>query len=126
VHLELLVKLEGDRGENAHAVPTALGRERVHDRAVWTSRRETTIPHTADLRRYATQQHCRGHGRSRRLDGVEPLQMVSRGYLQRVLRDRAVEAGVEFRYDKRLVAAENTATGVTASFSDGTAPQPMC
>jgi hypothetical protein len=113
VHLELLVKLEGDRGE------------RVHDRAVWTSRRETTIPHTADLRRYATQ-HCRGHGRSRRLDGVEPLQMVSRGYLQRVLRDRAVEAGVEFRYDKRLVAAENTATGVTASFSDGTAPQPMC
>jgi 2-polyprenyl-6-methoxyphenol hydroxylase-like FAD-dependent oxidoreductase len=53
------------------------------------------------------------------LDGVEPLQMVSRGDLQRVLRDRALEAGVEFRYDKRLVAAENTAAGVTASFSDG-------
>jgi 2-polyprenyl-6-methoxyphenol hydroxylase-like FAD-dependent oxidoreductase len=54
------------------------------------------------------------------LDGVEPMQMVGRGELQRVLRDRALEAGVEFHYDKRLVAVENTATGVTASFSDGT------
>jgi 2-polyprenyl-6-methoxyphenol hydroxylase-like FAD-dependent oxidoreductase len=54
------------------------------------------------------------------LDGVEPMQMVGRGDLQRVLRDRAVEAGVEFRYDKRLVAVENAATGVTASFSDDT------
>jgi len=54
------------------------------------------------------------------LDGVEPMQMVGRGDLQRILRDRAVEAGVEFRYDQRLVAVETTATGVTASFSDGT------
>jgi 2-polyprenyl-6-methoxyphenol hydroxylase-like FAD-dependent oxidoreductase len=54
------------------------------------------------------------------LDGVEPMQMVGRGDLQRVLRDRAVDAGVEFRYDERLVAVKNTATGVTASFSDGT------
>jgi 2-polyprenyl-6-methoxyphenol hydroxylase-like FAD-dependent oxidoreductase len=54
------------------------------------------------------------------LDGVEPMQMVGRGDLQRVLRDRAVEAGVEFRYDERLVAVENTSTGVTAIFSDGT------
>jgi len=54
------------------------------------------------------------------LQGVEPLQMVGRGELQRVLRDRAVAAGVEFRYDKRLAAVENTAAGVTASFSDGT------
>jgi 2-polyprenyl-6-methoxyphenol hydroxylase-like FAD-dependent oxidoreductase len=54
------------------------------------------------------------------LDGVEPMQMVGRGDLQRVLRDRAVEAGVEFHYDKRLVAVENTATGVLASFTDGT------
>ena len=46
--------------------------------------------------------------------------MVGRGDLQRILRDRAVEGGVEFRYDKRLVAVEHTATGVTASFSDGT------
>ena len=54
------------------------------------------------------------------LHGVEPMQMVCRGALQRVLRDRAVEAGVELHYDKRLVTVENTATGVTASFSDGT------
>jgi 2-polyprenyl-6-methoxyphenol hydroxylase-like FAD-dependent oxidoreductase len=54
------------------------------------------------------------------LDGVEPMQMIGRGDLQRVLRDRAIEAGVEFRYDKRLVAVQNTATGVTPSFSDGT------
>jgi 2-polyprenyl-6-methoxyphenol hydroxylase-like FAD-dependent oxidoreductase len=54
------------------------------------------------------------------LDGVEPMQMVGRGNLQRVLHDRAIEAGVEFRYGKRLVGVENTATAVTASFSDGT------
>jgi 2-polyprenyl-6-methoxyphenol hydroxylase-like FAD-dependent oxidoreductase len=54
------------------------------------------------------------------LDGVEPMQMVGRGDLQRILRDRAVEAGVELHYGKRLVTVENTATGVTAGFSDGT------
>jgi 2-polyprenyl-6-methoxyphenol hydroxylase-like FAD-dependent oxidoreductase len=54
------------------------------------------------------------------LNGVEPMQMVGRGDLQRVLRNRALEAGVEFHYDKRLVTVENTATGVTAGFSDGT------
>src|ERR1700744_1481848 len=47
------------------------------------------------------------------LDGVEPLQMIGRGDLQRILRDRAVEAGVEFRYGRRLIAAESTASGVT-------------
>jgi 2-polyprenyl-6-methoxyphenol hydroxylase-like FAD-dependent oxidoreductase len=54
------------------------------------------------------------------LDGVEPMQMIGRGDLQRVLRDRAVETGVRFYYDKRLVTAESTATGVTASFGDDT------
>ena len=54
------------------------------------------------------------------LEGVEPMQMVGRGDLQRVLRGRAVEAGVEFHYDRRLVTVETTATGVTAGFSDGT------
>jgi hypothetical protein len=41
-HLELVVKLEGNGGDNAHAVRTALRRERVHLRAVWTSRRGAT------------------------------------------------------------------------------------
>jgi len=54
------------------------------------------------------------------LEGVEPMQMIGRGDLQRILRDRAVEAGVEFHHDKRLMTVENTTTGVTASFSDGT------
>ena len=54
------------------------------------------------------------------VDGVEPMQMVARGDLQRVLRDRALEAGVAFLYDKRLVAAESGPAGVTASFGDGT------
>lgn len=54
------------------------------------------------------------------LDGVEPMQMVGRGNLQRILRDRAVEVGVEVRYGKRLVTVDNAATHVTAGFSDGT------
>jgi 2-polyprenyl-6-methoxyphenol hydroxylase-like FAD-dependent oxidoreductase len=54
------------------------------------------------------------------LEGVEPMQMVGRGDLQRILRDRAVEAGIEFHYDKRLAGVENTRAGVTATFSDGT------
>ncbi len=53
------------------------------------------------------------------LDGVEPMQMVGRGPLQRLLRDRAVEAGVAFHYGKRLVGVKNTTTGVTATFTDG-------
>ena len=54
------------------------------------------------------------------LDGVEPMQMVGRGDLHRVLHDRAVEAGVEFLYGKRLVGVENTGTGVVARFADAT------
>lgn len=53
------------------------------------------------------------------LAGVEPMQMVARGDLQRVLRDRAVGSGVDFHYEKRLVSVANDATGVTAGFSDG-------
>jgi 2-polyprenyl-6-methoxyphenol hydroxylase-like FAD-dependent oxidoreductase len=54
------------------------------------------------------------------LDGVEPLQIVGRGDLQRVLHDRAVDAGVEFLYDKRLVGVEDTGAGIRAEFTDGT------
>ena len=53
------------------------------------------------------------------LDGVEPMQMVGRGDLHRLLHDRAVEAGVAFHYGKRLIGVENTATGVIATFTDG-------
>ena len=51
---------------------------------------------------------------------IEPLQIVGRGDLHRVLRDRAAEAGVRFEYGKRLSSATETADGVTAAFADGT------
>jgi 2-polyprenyl-6-methoxyphenol hydroxylase-like FAD-dependent oxidoreductase len=54
------------------------------------------------------------------LAGVEPLRIVGRGDLHRVLRDRAVEAGVRFEYGRRLVTATETADGVEARFADGT------
>ncbi len=53
------------------------------------------------------------------LDGVEPMQMIGRGELHRILHDRAVQAGVVFRYGKRLIGVEDTKTGVTATFADG-------
>jgi len=55
------------------------------------------------------------------LADVEPLQVIGRGDLHRVLRDRAVEAGVRFEYGKRLVGADERADSVTARFADGTA-----
>ena len=54
------------------------------------------------------------------LSGVEPLQIVGRADLHRVLRDRAAEAGVRFEYGKRLTGATETADGVRADFADGT------
>ncbi|MCO5997681.1 FAD-dependent oxidoreductase [Actinoallomurus rhizosphaericola] len=54
------------------------------------------------------------------LPDVTPLHMVARGDLHRVLRERAVAAGVRFAYGKRLVAAEDGPDGVTARFADGT------
>jgi len=51
---------------------------------------------------------------------IEPLQIIGRGDLHRVLRDRAAEAGVRFEYGKRLSSATETADGVTAAFADGT------
>jgi len=54
------------------------------------------------------------------LHDIEPMQMVARGDLHRVLHDRAVEAGVVFHYGKRLVDVEQTVSGVLARFADGT------
>lgn len=53
------------------------------------------------------------------LDGVEPMRMIDRGDLHRVLHDRAVECGVRYRYDSRLVGAEEHADAITARFADG-------
>jgi 2-polyprenyl-6-methoxyphenol hydroxylase-like FAD-dependent oxidoreductase len=61
-------------------------------------------------------------GNSRRLPslaGVEPLQIVGRGDLHRVLHDRAAELGVRFEYGKRLAGATEGPDSVTAKFDDG-------
>ena len=59
-------------------------------------------------------------GTAATLRGEEPLQMVTRGELHRVLHDAAVAAGVEFAYSKRLIGADEHDGGITARFADGT------
>jgi 2-polyprenyl-6-methoxyphenol hydroxylase-like FAD-dependent oxidoreductase len=61
-------------------------------------------------------------GHARRLPGlagVEPLQIVGRGDLHRVLHDRAAGSGARFEYGKRLVAVIERPDSVTAKFADG-------
>ncbi|MGC9670083.1 FAD-dependent oxidoreductase [Planosporangium sp. 12N6] len=53
------------------------------------------------------------------LAGLPPLQVVNRSDLYRVLHDQAVAGGVAIEYGRRLVGAEETATGITARFADG-------
>ncbi|MEU6583077.1 NAD(P)/FAD-dependent oxidoreductase [Nocardia sp. NPDC046763] len=50
---------------------------------------------------------------------IEPLRVIDRADLHRVLHDNAVAAGVRFEYDKRLIEVEEHAGGVTAIFADG-------
>ena len=54
------------------------------------------------------------------LSDQPPLQLVDRKELHSVLYDCAAAAGVPVEFGKRLVAAEQTASGVTARFADGT------
>jgi 2-polyprenyl-6-methoxyphenol hydroxylase-like FAD-dependent oxidoreductase len=54
------------------------------------------------------------------LPDVEPMRMVDRNTLHRVLHDHAVAAGVTFTYGKRLVGVEERTGGITARFEDGT------
>ncbi|NMO00909.1 FAD-dependent monooxygenase [Gordonia sp. TBRC 11910] len=53
------------------------------------------------------------------LPGAEPLRIVDRSDLHRVLHDHAAASGVGFHYSKRLVGVDETADGVTAVFDDG-------
>ncbi|MET8234349.1 FAD-dependent monooxygenase [Micromonospora sp. NPDC005298] len=53
------------------------------------------------------------------LTGVPPLRVVHRADLHRVLHDRASAEGVSFVYGSRLIGAEQTDSGVTARFEDG-------
>ncbi|MQA07411.1 MAG: FAD-dependent monooxygenase [Pseudonocardiaceae bacterium] len=54
------------------------------------------------------------------LTGLPPLQLVHRADLHRALHGIAAERGIEIEHGKRLMAVEETATGVTARFADGT------
>ncbi len=53
------------------------------------------------------------------LPSMEPLRIIDRSDLHRVLHDHAHSRGVEFHYSKRLVAVEESPSSVTAIFDDG-------
>ncbi|GAA0981372.1 FAD-dependent monooxygenase [Acrocarpospora macrocephala] len=53
------------------------------------------------------------------LADLPPMQQVHRSDLYRSLHDRAVADGITIEYGKRLVDAQETATGSTARFADG-------
>ena len=53
------------------------------------------------------------------LPGLPPLQLLWRADLHRALHDRAVAQGIPITHGKRLVDAEETASGITARFADG-------
>ncbi|MBA9004131.1 FAD-dependent oxidoreductase [Thermomonospora cellulosilytica] len=53
------------------------------------------------------------------LEGLPALRLVRRADLYRALRDVALDHGVRIEHGRRLVAAEQDATGVTARFADG-------
>ena len=54
------------------------------------------------------------------LDDGTTSQTILRGRLHRALRDEAASRGIPIVQGKRLVAAEDTGTGVLAAFEDGT------
>jgi 2-polyprenyl-6-methoxyphenol hydroxylase-like FAD-dependent oxidoreductase len=53
------------------------------------------------------------------LQDVEPMRMVRRGELHRVLRDHASRNGVTFRYGSRLVGVADGGSTITARFAEG-------
>jgi 2-polyprenyl-6-methoxyphenol hydroxylase-like FAD-dependent oxidoreductase len=52
--------------------------------------------------------------------GLGPRQLVDRGALHRILRDRAERAGVRIHDAKKLIRVDERPDGVTAHFADGT------
>ncbi|AYF75427.1 FAD-dependent monooxygenase [Nocardia yunnanensis] len=54
------------------------------------------------------------------LPGLPPSRTMRRADLFRALHDHAAAHGIEFRYGKRLVGLDQSETGVTARFADGT------
>jgi 2-polyprenyl-6-methoxyphenol hydroxylase-like FAD-dependent oxidoreductase len=52
--------------------------------------------------------------------GLGPRQLVDRGALHRILRERAERAGVRIEYAKKVIRVDERPDGVTAHFADGT------
>jgi 2-polyprenyl-6-methoxyphenol hydroxylase-like FAD-dependent oxidoreductase len=51
--------------------------------------------------------------------GLPPRQLIDRGALHRILRERAEQSGVRIRDAKKLTRVDNHTDGVTAHFADG-------
>ncbi|MDT5063968.1 MAG: hypothetical protein QOK02_123 [Mycobacterium sp.] len=51
--------------------------------------------------------------------GLPPRQLIDRGVLHGILRERAQRAGVRIKHGKRLIGVEEGPAGVTAKFTDG-------
>lgn len=58
-------------------------------------------------------------GRMPQLPDLPPRQVIERSDLHRVLRDRAVAAGVRFEYGKRLVGVDDGPDGIIVRFAEG-------
>jgi 2-polyprenyl-6-methoxyphenol hydroxylase-like FAD-dependent oxidoreductase len=54
------------------------------------------------------------------LSGLPPQRVMWRSELYRALHDRAEAQGIRIEYGKRLAGVDETATGITARFADGT------
>ncbi len=52
--------------------------------------------------------------------GLPPRQLIDRGTLHRILRERAQRSGVPFHDAKKLIRVDERRDGVTAHFADGT------
>ena len=52
--------------------------------------------------------------------GLPPRQLIDRGALHRILRDRAKDAGVRIHDGKKLIGVDERPDGITAHFADGT------
>jgi 2-polyprenyl-6-methoxyphenol hydroxylase-like FAD-dependent oxidoreductase len=52
--------------------------------------------------------------------GLPPRQLIDRGVLHRILRDRAQDAGVRIHHGKRLIGVDEMPDRVVARFADGT------
>ncbi|GLY66412.1 FAD-dependent monooxygenase [Amycolatopsis taiwanensis] len=71
------------------------------------------------IRHMAMSVDGKNLGRLPAIPDLPPLQAVDRGDLHRVLRARALAAGVRFEYGKRLVDVDDGPAGITARFADG-------